>query len=188
MNQREKIIEVTTAMIIESQGNLSQVTARKIAAEADVALGLIHYHFENKDQLISECVQRIIYKEIRAFVPQDMEYSSDPIEADKQRLSYWAKQVLEFFYANKSISKVSILNDLRNDQEKSNLVDMQRGLLLAMKSDISEEKKNFIVFSLASIMQAAFLQETVVKKRLGYDLSQQSDRAAFIDSAVEKLF
>lgn len=97
MNQREKIIEVTTELIIESQGDLSQVTARKIANRAEVGLGLIHYHFESKDQLITECVQRIINKEIRTFVPQDTEYSDNPIEADKQRLAYWAKQVFNFF-------------------------------------------------------------------------------------------
>ncbi|WP_054750019.1 TetR/AcrR family transcriptional regulator [Ruminiclostridium josui] len=156
MNQREKIIEVTTELIIESQGDLSQVTARKIANRAEVGLGLIHYHFESKDQLITECVQRIINKEIRTFVPQDTEYSDNPIEADKQRLAYWAKQVFNFFYANKSISRVSILGDLQNNLTNSNSEDTQRGFLRALTSDIDDEKKKFMIFSLVSIMQAAF--------------------------------
>lgn len=188
MNQKEKIITVTTELIVENQGDLSKVTARKIANRAEVGLGLIHYHFKNKDQLITECVQRIIYKEIRAFVPQNTEYSDNPIEADKQRLAYWAKQVFEFFYANKSISRVSILGDLQNNLTTSNSVDMQRGFLRALTSDIDDEKKKFLVFSLASIMQAAFLQDNAVKDRLGFDFTKQKDRESFITSVIEELF
>lgn len=188
MNQKEKIISVTTELIIESQGDLSQVTARKIASRAEVGLGLIHYHFENKDRLITECVQRIIYKEIRAFVPQNTEYSDNPIEADKQKLTYWAKQVFEFFYANKSISRVSILGDLQNNHTSSNSVDMQRGFLRALTSDLDEEKKKFKLFLLSSIMQAAFLQDNTVKDRLGFDLTKQSERELFINAVIDEIF
>lgn len=188
MNQRDRIIEVTTQLIIESQGNLSQVSSRKIASRADVALGLVNYHFENKDKLITECVQKIIYKEIRAFVPRDDVYSDDPTVADRQRFANWAKQVFEFFYANKSISKVSILGDLQNDPEKSNSIDMQRGLLLALTSNMPDKDKNFLAFSLASIMEMAFLQGNTVKNRLGFDLEKKKDREKFIDSTVARLF
>lgn len=185
MNQKEKIIEVTTKLIIESKGDLSLVTARKIAEKADASLGLINYHFENKDKLITECVQRIIYKEIRAFVPKDTVYSDDVYEADRQRLTFWAKQVFEFFYGNKSISKVSILGDLQNNMPKSNLVDMQRGLLLALTADVDNQKKNMLVFSLTSIMEAAFLQESAVSERLGYELSKPNERERFIEDTID---
>lgn len=188
MNQKEKILSVTTDLIIENQGDLSKVTARKIADRAEIGLGLIHYHFESKDQLVTECVQRIIYKEIRKFVPQNIEYSANPYEADKQRLAHWAKQVFEFFYANKGISKVSILGDLQNNLIKSNLIDMQRGFLLAFESDIDEQKKNFIVFSLSSIMQTAFMQDNFVKSKLNYDFTKQTDREKFIDTVIEEIF
>lgn len=188
MNQREKILMVTTELINENHGELSKVTARKIAKRADIALGLINYHFGNKDQLITECVQSIVYKEIRNFVPQDLTYSDDPLEADRQRLTCWAKQVFEFFYANKSISKISILGDMHNNSTKSNSLDMQRGLLMALTSGIDDEDKKLMVFSLASIMQAAFLQDNMVKDRFGFDLSRQVDREAFIDSIIEMVF
>lgn len=188
MNQREKIINVTTQMIIESNGDLSQVSARKIANKAEVGLGLIHYHFENKDQLITECVQRIIYKEIRAFMPEDTQYSDNPTEADKQRLSHWAKQVFEFFYANQSIARVSILGDMQNNLTRSNSIDMQRGLLLSLSDGIDDDKKKFMVFSLTAIMQAAFLQDNTVNNRLGFDLKKKEDRERFIDSVVEEIF
>lgn len=184
MNQKERIIEVTTQLIIESKGDLSLVTARKIAKQSEASLGLINYHFGNKDNLVTECVQKIIYKEIRAFAPKDKAYSEDVIEGDMERLSYWAKQVFEFFYANESISRVSILGDLQSNMSKSNLVDVQRGLLLALTAPVSDNRKNLLVFALASVMEAAFLQGGAVKERLGYDLTSQSERARFIDDTV----
>ena len=60
MNQKEKIIAVTTELINENQGDLNMVTARKIADRAKVGLGLINYHFGSKERLITECVQKII--------------------------------------------------------------------------------------------------------------------------------
>lgn len=188
MDQKERIIEETTGLIIENDGDLSLVTARKIADRADVALGLINYHFGNKDNLITECVERIIYKEIRAFVPQEIDFEGNPIEADKLRLSKWAKQVFEFFYSNKSISKVSIIGDFQKNKVKSNSVDMQRGFMLALTSDMDESKKNFIVFTLASVMQTAFLQDNMINARLGFDLDKKEDRERFIESVVEDLF
>lgn len=187
MNQKERIIEVTVNLIIENQGDLSKVTARKIADKAEIGLGLINYHFENKDKLIAECVQKIIYSEIRNFVPKNIKCNENPLEADKERLSSWAKQVFNFFYENRSISRISIISDFQNNAISSNSIDMQRGFLLALKSDMNESKKQFIVFSLASIMQSAFLQDNSMQ-RLGYDFIEKCDRERFIDSVIEELF
>lgn len=188
MNQKEKIIEVTTALINECEGDLAQVTARKIAAKADVGPGLINYHFGSKDQLVTECVQRIITKEIRSFVPQDTAYSDDPIESDRQRLTYWAKQVFDFFFRNKSISKVSILGDLQNNLVESNSDLTERGLAHALLGDFYSDKKRFMLFTLTSALQTAFLQDRMVMARLGYDLENKDDRDRFVESLVNELY
>lgn len=53
-------MEATTELIEQHNGNIKVITARMIAAKADVGLGLINYHFGSKEKLITECVQRII--------------------------------------------------------------------------------------------------------------------------------
>ena len=59
-NVKNRIIEVTTELIEQHNGNIKDITARMIAAKAGVGLGLINYHFRSKEKLITECVQRII--------------------------------------------------------------------------------------------------------------------------------
>ena len=59
-NIKEHIMDVTTQLIQESDGDINQITIRRIAERAQVGLGLINYHFGSKDKLILECIQRII--------------------------------------------------------------------------------------------------------------------------------
>ena len=188
MNQKDKIIEVTIQLINENGGDISKVTARKIAERAQVGLGLINYHFGSKDTLITECVQKIISNVIGCFQPQNIEYSSDPIEADKERLTYWASQVFEFLYANKSVSAISILGDMKNNLRESNTLNTQIGFEGAIKSDISEARKNLILFMLVSSMQEAFLQDNLVLLRLGLDMQKKEDRGKYVKSVVDLLF
>lgn len=47
-------------LIEQYNGDTKSITARMIAEQAGIGLGLINYHFGSKDKLITECVQRII--------------------------------------------------------------------------------------------------------------------------------
>lgn len=66
-NIKKHIIEVTTMLIEEYGGDTKNITARLIAEKAGIDLGLINYHFETKDNLITACVQSIIGKIILDF-------------------------------------------------------------------------------------------------------------------------
>ena len=50
---KEHIIEVTTDLILQYEGDTDRITARMIAGKADIALGLINYHFGSKENLIA---------------------------------------------------------------------------------------------------------------------------------------
>ncbi len=54
------IIDATIQIIEESEGDIKNITARKIADRSGVALGLINYHFGSKENLIAESCGRII--------------------------------------------------------------------------------------------------------------------------------
>lgn len=187
MNQKEKIIEATTLLINENQGDLNLVTARKIADRAEVGLGLINYHFGSKEQLVTECVQKILAEQIKVYVPDDVTVEST-IEEDKKRLTDWAKQIFEFIYENRSIVSISVLGDMRNNLEMSNSVYTQIGLEQAIRSNMDDRKKKQMIFTLTSTMQGAFMQDNVVKSQLGFDFSKKEDREQYIDSLVNLLF
>lgn len=64
---KEKIINTTISLIQHSEGLIENITIREIAQKADIAVGLINYHFGSKNNLIEICVQRIISHVMKIF-------------------------------------------------------------------------------------------------------------------------
>ncbi len=187
-NLKEAIIQATTDLIQESNGDVNKITLRKIAERADVALGLINYHFGSKEQLIVLCVQRIINNVVMHFSPDKMDYSVKDGFEDKERLADWAKQVYDFLFANHAIASISILGDMQNYHTKSNSFYTQKGFSMALQNEVDAEKKRLLAFMLTSSMQVAFLSGDSSKEILGYDLRNKCERDRFVESLVEMLF
>lgn len=181
-NVKERIIEVTTALIEQHNGNTKNITARIIAEKSNVGLGLINYHFGSKDNLITACVQRIIGKVIAGFDIRT-EYASD-----KERLTASATYVFDFLFEHKAISRISILGDLQDYTVDCNSVLSQRGFMLALQNEIADKDKSILSFVLTAAMQVAFLGSEAVKALMGYDFTKQEDRAAYIEKLVSLLF
>lgn len=179
---KNHIIEVTTELIEQYNGNIKDITARMIAAKADIGLGLINYHFGSKENLITECVQRIIEKVVTGF------QMTKQYETDKERLTDCATYVFNFLFEHSAISRISILGDLQNYTKNCNSVLTQRGFSLSLKNGISNEDKSMFVFILTAAMQAAFLGSETVKQLLGVDFTKTEDRAAYISKLVDILF
>lgn len=180
---KEAILRETIQLIREKDGDLSQVTARLIAERAGVSLGLINYHFGNKDNLILECTQLIINDVISSFKPDFGEEKADA----KKRLQITAFEVFETLFANPALSRVSILGDLNHPEADSNTVKTMRGFMYVCGDDLPDEKKRRIAFLLVCAMQEAFLYADCAKEYLGYDFSKKSERKRFIDKQVELL-
>lgn len=180
-NVKNHIIEITTELIEQYNGNIKDITARMIAKKADVGLGLINYHFGSKDKLITECVQRIIGKIVTEF-QMTRQYKSD-----KERLTACATYVFDFLFEHSAISRVSILGDLQYYTKNCNSVLTQHGFALSLQDEMSNEDKSIFVFILTAAMQTAFLGSETVKQLLGYDFTKAEDRAAYINKLVDIL-
>lgn len=185
---KESIIQAAIGLIEVSEGNIRNITARSIADKSGVSLGLINYHFGSKDNLIALCCSRIINKTLLAMSPENIDYKKDDGLTDKERLISYAKQTFEFIYKNVSTVKLSVLSDLQDYSPDCNSALTQKGFLLALRGDMPESLKKHIVFSLASIMQSAFLAGDNAKEITGYDLKTAKQRAKFISDTVNMLF
>lgn len=184
---KESIINAATELIEQSNGEIKAITARAIADKSGVALGLINYHFESKENLIAVCVQRIINKVLMCFSPDKKDYNEDDGLTDKERLIFFAQQTFDFLYANYAIVKISILSDFKDYQPRSNSAFTQMGFRLALRGNIPENQKQLITFSLASIMQTAFLSGENAKAITGYNLADKAERDLFISDTVTML-
>lgn len=181
-NVKELIINVTTELINQSNGNINGITTRLIADKARVSVGLINYHFQTKENLIEICVQRIIGN---LFVKYNLQTeNNDCIDLLKQIV----KTVFDYFLKFPAISKISILGDLQNPNILDNTSKGMSGFLNAMANcGLNEKDKLFISFSLISTIQISLLRKNVIKDTFGYNLENKDERDYFIDLTIEGL-
>ena len=188
-NCKEQLIEVTIGLINEHQGDVDKVTIREITAASGVSVGLINYHFGNKNNLITVCTQRIISQVITAFKP-DMEVGMglESYEAGKARLKLAACQVFYFLFTNPSISKISIMNDYANYGDDTNSWASIEGFSRIIGDAVeSKEKKEKIAFYLVNSMQVAFLKSLTQRCFLRYDFSIGAERKRYIEDLIDTL-
>jgi len=188
-NSKELLIEATINLINEYNGNVSKVTIREIATRSGVAVGLINYLFGNKDNLITICVQKIILNVVATFTPNlNIDSSLDNNSKAKYKLSATAKQVFEFLFNNKSIARISILNDYKDYSDNSNSSMTTKGFIRVLNDlEVDELEKEKIAFYLTSTMQVAFIRSLSNSNYLGYDFTNKESRDKFIDDLIDKL-
>lgn len=58
---KEKIINTTYRLMLNND-DISSITVRMIAAEADVNVALVNYHFKNKENLFNEVINQILIR------------------------------------------------------------------------------------------------------------------------------
>ncbi len=60
MDAKEAIIQAAIDLINEKGEDMNTITVREICRKANVGLGLVNYHFGNKDRLIELCVEHMV--------------------------------------------------------------------------------------------------------------------------------
>ena len=188
-NCKEELIAITTTLIKENNGDVDKVTIRDIASRSGVSVGLINYHFGDKDKLITECVQRIISNIVNSFKPtMDVDESLSNFEKGKMRLIKTAQRVFDFFFEQPSISRVSILDDYKNYSNDCSSYFSLRGFSAVIGDAIdNQEEKERISFLLTTSMQVAFLRSLTDPKILNFDFSKAEDRNRYIEYLINKL-
>ena len=181
---KKSIIKSTIEIIEKSDGDINKITARKIADKSGVALGLINYHFGSKENLIAQCSREIINEKLFGLAPDKVDYMADDGLSDLERLISFARQTFDYIYSNQSIAKISIISDFKDYDPAGNSSLTQKGFQMALRGDISERKKKLIAFSLASIMQTAFLAGDNSELIIGYSLKSKEQRDVFISDVV----
>ncbi|KAB3527268.1 TetR/AcrR family transcriptional regulator [Alkaliphilus serpentinus] len=186
LEAREKIIATTTELI-RLHGDVSKVTVRDIALKSGVGVGLINYHFTTKENLINQCVQRIISGVIDGF---EESYSNLKL-SPKEKLKLLFKTTADFVVKNSSISRISMLYDLSSGSVGDNTDQAGRAYLKLIKEiygDKKTEREFFIIMhTLTSAIQVAFLRNTILKETGEFDFYHEEERNAFIDSVVDSI-
>lgn len=179
MDQKEKLIQATSSLILEKGERLDEITVREICGRANAGLGLVNYHFGNKDKLIEICVERMVNGIVDQFrSAREQAGEMTPFE----RLEYWGNMTLTFLFDHYAVSRISILADMNAPKEDDNTHRTYRAylpLVSACRPDWDTETLERRTFCLIASMQQAFLRHKVILQLDGTDLTDPEQRRAF---------
>lgn len=169
----------TTIALIEEKGEaLDTITVREICKKAGVGLGLVNYHFGNKDKLIELCVERMING-----IVENFQYIRERTEelTPFEKLEYLGNMTLDFLFEHYAVSKISVLADMQTPKDNDNTSRTYAAylpLVAACRPDWDETTVRRKTFCLITVMQQTFLRYKTVSMMLGINLSQKENRKA----------
>ncbi|PXW29935.1 TetR/AcrR family transcriptional regulator [Nocardia sp. 348MFTsu5.1] len=65
-DRRAQLVEC--ALTLADRGGMSAVTVRGVAEEAKVSLGVVHYCFDDKEQLVAAMIEKVIAEQLEALI------------------------------------------------------------------------------------------------------------------------
>lgn len=179
MDSKEIIIQATIDLINEKGEQMDSITVREICQKANVGLGLINYHFENKDKLIELCVERIVNGIVDTF--RSIRENTEALTAF-EKIAYLGDMTFTFLFEHYAVSKTSILADMRMPKEDDNTHRTYLAylpLMSACRPDWDEETLRRKTLYLIAVMQQSFLRHKVIMQLYGIDLTIPEEREVF---------
>lgn len=179
MDNKEAIIQATIELIEENGEHLEEITVREISKRAGVGLGLVNYHFGNKDKLIGQCVERIINGIVEQF--QNIREKAEGL-VPFEKLEFLGNMTLDFLFQHNAVSRISVLKDMQTPKENDNTCRTYAAylpLVAACRPDWDESTIKRKTFCLIAVMQQIFLRHETISQMLGVDLGKRENRKTF---------
>ena len=179
MDNKEAIMQTTIELIEEKGEHMEEITVREICKRASVGLGLVNYHFGNKDKLIELCVERMINRIVENF--QDIRENTEGL-APFEKLEYLGNMTLDFMFEHYAVSKISVLTDMQTPKDNDNTNRTYTAylpLVAACLPDLDEQSVRRKTFCLITVMQQMFLRYDTVSKLMDIDLTKKENRKAW---------
>lgn len=176
MDNKEAIIQATIDLIEEKGEHLEEITVREICKRAGVGLGLVNYHFGNKDKLIEQCVERIINGTVEHF--QNIREKTEGMTSF-EKLEYLGNMTLDFLFEHYAVSKISVLTDMQTPKDNDNTSRTYTAylpLVAACRPDLDESSIRRKTFCLITVMQQMFLRYDTASKLMDIDLTKKENR------------
>lgn len=179
MDNKQSIIQATIELIEEKGENIDAITMREICKRAKVGLGLINYYFENKDNLIDICVEKIINGIVDKFATiREQTKDCSPYE----KLERLGNMTLTFLFEHYAVAKISIMTDMRTPKEKDNTHRTYLAFLPLVADccpDWNSDKVKRVTYCLITAMQQAFLRHEIILLSQGVNLKNAEERKAY---------
>ncbi|GAB2026983.1 TetR/AcrR family transcriptional regulator [Lactovum odontotermitis] len=180
-NTKEQLIQATMRLLSENK-DASRLTARKIAAAAEVNLAMINYYFGSKDALVSDAVGRLMAEQADRL--REIRDSEVPAR-DK---------LLEFLV---TMSDLTLdFRELTRPTVPYLLLEAELDLpyfILPMVKLCFDDKKTeaesrMIAFQIITFSQLVFYRSDDYQKLTGIDIEDKKQRDAMYQSLLDIYF
>lgn len=183
---KDQIINATIALIEENGSNTDNVTIQNICDRVGIGSGLVNYHFQTKENLIAQCVQKIIGNVIGKF---DTIYNALKDMTPEEKLRFMAKSTCSYLVSHENISRISILSDLNNNRLKdstSQTVSAYFPLIRKVCPDsMSDQVVKEKTYLLTLTLQTVFLRSNSLEEEIGFDFNDEQQRANLVDKVID---
>lgn len=183
---RTSLLAAAAALILETH-DLDEVTLRRVAARAGVALGLANYHFGSRQELLRAAVRHALNEEIiKGYGTRD--FAGESI-LDRVRAIILGP--LEFMAAHPKLSRVSVLFDAEqpavDDSSDRTFGEMERAIRsLVPPADLPADLA-VRLWVVIGALHEAFLRPERALARMGLDMGEKSDRETLSGSLAAYL-
>src|SRR6056297_2982010 len=183
ISTKEKIIK-ETIQIMKKEKDFEKITMRNIAKKADVAVSMLNYHFQTKENLINRAVESYISDVIKNSEDRhrEMELTSE------QRMRSGINAAADFIANNPG---VSILSDLKKGSIDDNSSHIFQSIFNQLKRYFGDQKNEITLKILAqqqlAALQVIFLRTEVFKKQTGLDFFKEDDRREITKKIVDNI-
>ena len=111
---KEKILKVTTDLILERDGDIDGVTIRMIAGKAGIGIGLVNHYFSSKEQLVSLCIDAVfreLFESLQGGSGTVSIFDGDEEVSHDEATTNAAKAVMDFLMKHEAIARAALLRD-----------------------------------------------------------------------------
>jgi AcrR family transcriptional regulator len=178
---RQKIIDTAKEMLDET-GDVQKITVRQIAQRAGVGIGLINYHFNSKDNLMSIAIGNAMEKTITDFNKKD----DDSLITPDVKLRTLLKELCDTAGRDEKLVRFMILREITEGcmEAPLHLVPIIKEIFGEQKDDI---QLRIIALQILQPLQLSGLNPAAFHMYSVVDISDPDQRNLFIDTLVDNL-
>ena len=175
---KKRLIDATKELLFSTQ-EPGKITARQIAAKAEVNLAMINYCFQSKEKLLKIAIDEIVAAEFQKTAVEE-----DSALSPKERLKRLLCRVSEVTLQFERITRLSIPYQLLEAP-----IELPMAILPYVKEHFSGSRPDsyckMAAYELVTVLQTVLYRKKDFAAFSGIPLTTNADLSAFIDSQVE---
>lgn len=182
------IIDTAIMLIKEVEKEPENITIRDISKRAGIAVSQINYHFQTKENLLSQCAQKMISNVIGKFDDCHTEMSCI---TTFEGLENMLNLTFTYLYENENLARISILSDHRTPSPTDNTnqtMNVYKPLVDKLCTEKGITNSPLVETLLMQSLQGVFLRTDVIKTELGVNLRNPEERRKFLHEVLERFF